>query len=289
MRRFFPVFIALVVMVTLLLASNGSDPTRAGTATGASVQPEVTDALDQQDEVRVIISLRTEQPPTALALDLPMLKEEVAAKQADVLSALAPADFTVVYQYDAVPALAGRITAAGLAKLTKHPAVAAVEIDGVGHGTLTESVPLINADDVHSDPTPATGNGVVVAVLDTGLDTDHPDLSDDLLSEECFLAPPMNPCPNGLTTCSGVGCAEDDHGHGTNVTGVITSMGTNGIAATGVAPDADIRSYKVLDSTNNGNFSDWLAALNDIISNQPDVDVVNMSLGSANILSLIHI
>ena len=265
-------------------------PSDANPGIGGSdvdVQPEVTAALAQAPTVNVIISLRTAQPPTGL--DLAALKREVSVKQGNVLNALSAPDFTVGRLYDAVPAIAGRISTAGLKILANHPDVAAIEIDGRVQASLTESVPLINADNVHNDlNTPATGNGVVVAVLDTGLDTDHSDLSDDLLSEACFLtsvagAPPPGPCPaNGADTCVGAGCAEDDHGHGTNVTGIITSMGTNNIAAKGVAPDADIRAYKVLNNLGSGQFSDVLAALNDIIANYGDVSVINVSLGDSS-------
>jgi subtilisin family serine protease len=143
-----------------------------------------------------------------------------------------------------------------------------VAIDGIGDGSLAQSVPLINADDVHGAG--FTGEGVVVAVLDSGLDTDHPDLADDLLYEMCFLT--FATCPGGAHP------AEDGHGHGTNVTGIITSKGT--VSSIGSAPDAQIAAYKILDNSNFGTFSDWTAAMNDIINNHPEVDLVNMSLQS---------
>ena len=73
--------------------------------------------------------------------------------------------------------------------------------------------------------------------------------------------------------------AEDDNGHGTSVSGIITSAGVD--AGLGVAPDADIVALKVLDADGSGYFSDIAAALDWLISNHASlgVRVVNLSLG----------
>ena len=158
--------------------------------------------------------------------------------------------------------------------LAAHPDVISIAIDGEVYASLGESVPLINADDVHL--LGVTGEGIEVAVLDTGIDTNHPDLADDILSENCFLSGYI-PCHNGQPTDSGPGSAEDDNGHGSHVSGIVTSAGV--VAPTGVAPDAGIRAYKVLTSNGSGSNSDIIAALDHIIANYPGTDLVNMSLG----------
>ncbi|MEE8346422.1 MAG: hypothetical protein V3S20_03640, partial [Dehalococcoidia bacterium] len=76
----------------------------------ALVRPEVTEALAQEPNVNVIIALRTDQTPVGRSLA--HLKHEVSAKQGSVLSALTAPDFVVSRLYDAVPAIAGRITPA---------------------------------------------------------------------------------------------------------------------------------------------------------------------------------
>jgi subtilisin family serine protease len=119
---------------------------------------------------------------------------------------------------------------------------------------------------------------VTVAVLDTGIDTDHPYLAAGLVAEQCFcdVVPGAGCCPNGMALQSGAGAAEDDHGHGTRVAGVIRSTYPT---AVGGAPDSSIVAVKVLDATGNGMGSDAVAGLDWILTDRPDVDVVNFSLG----------
>ncbi len=262
----FGVLLLAVIAGNALSATSASS--RGGDEDGALVQPEVRRALEDQPVARVLVTLR--EPP-ALSSNRPnvaALRSQVASTQAGVLAALSPADFELVYRYQAVPALAGEVSSEGLTTLAEHPNVTEIVLDARGSAATGESVPLIHADDVHAQG--VTGEGVVVAVLDTGIDSDHPDLADDILYEACFLSD--GACPGGSHP------AEDDHGHGTNVSGIITGSGA--VAPIGVAPDAQIAAYKVLDDEGNGGFSDWLAALDDIIANHPEVDIVNMSLQS---------
>ncbi len=150
---------------------------------------------------------------------------------------------------------------------------------------MWQSLPLVNLDDVVTNGN--TGQGVTVAILDTGIDTDHADLGGDLVAEACFCTGDGTGgpcCPSGSDTEFGPGAAEDDHGHGSNVAGIVTSSGI--VAPEGGAPDAEIVAIKVLD--NNRIFccsSDVIAGLDWIIANRPDVDIVNMSLGTATLYS----
>ncbi len=262
-----------LVALTALLVGGAPNTSGAPSSEPRKVRPEVTAALEQQPDVAVIVSLR-ETGPLSTPVDVAKLVREVTAKQDRVLSGVTASDFSLTHRYEAVPGLAGRITASGVQKLAAHPDIVSIGIDIAVQGALSQSVPQINADDVQG--LGFTGLGVVAAVLDTGIDTDHPDLADDLLSEECFLIGAI-PCPNALATCSGAGCAEDDQGHGSHVSGIITSGGL--VGPVGVAPDTGIRAYKVLDSTNFGSFSDILAAINHIIVNYPGTDLINLSLG----------
>ncbi len=106
-----------------------------------------------------------------------------------------------------------------------------------------------------------------VAVIDTGIDLDHPDLN----------------AVNGVN-CVGSGPAEDDNGHGTHVAGTVAAR-NNGAGVTGVAPGTRLYAAKVLDAAGVGSFSQIICAIDWVTATRTDADpgndiaVVNMSLG----------
>ncbi|MCH7653172.1 MAG: S8 family serine peptidase, partial [Chloroflexi bacterium] len=195
--------------------------------------------------------------------DLSAIVEEV---QANVRSVLGPEDATRVVGFQTTPALGATITASGLEKLRNHPDVTSIGAAELGSFSLDESRSLIWANTVHAAG--YDGTGINVAVLDSGIDTNHPDLVDSIVDQICFSA---------YTACGGpFNPAEDINGHGTMVSGTITSDGT--VAPLGIAPEAGIYAYRV--SSNvvvNGNAV--AAALEDLRLRSYPVDFVNMSFG----------
>ncbi|PYS08188.1 MAG: hypothetical protein DMG15_27910 [Acidobacteria bacterium] len=111
----------------------------------------------------------------------------------------------------------------------------------------------------------SNGDGIGVAIHDTGIDFGHPDLA---------------PAADWFTAV-GESC-QDDHGHGTHVTGIIAAL-DNDIDVVGVAPKATPYCVKVLDSTFTGSDSNIIAGLDWVFSNNailsPPIRAVNMSLG----------
>jgi subtilisin family serine protease len=237
------------------------------------VGPGVWEALETQETVRVMIVFGM---PTE-SLSASSAQATIKAQCDDILQIFRPGEFELLRRFEAINAMSGKITADGLRKLLDHPAVMRVDLDEGGTGSLAQAVPLANIDAIQS--LGLSGSGVTVAVLDSGYDSDHPDLSDDLVGEACFCSGGGGCCPDGSSNQTGAGSAEDDHGHGTNVSGVVTSAGT--IAPVGGAPNADVVAVKVLDSSNSFCCtSDVVAGLNWIINNRSDVDIINMSLGT---------
>lgn len=246
------------------------------------VGTSVLDELDAGERVRVLVAFAVENPVDERGLRSKAAQGAIASRRGSVLSGLAPDDVAVVHRYTTVNAFAAEVTLSGLLGLLGHPDVVHVEIDVGGSGAASEGLPLTNVDAVHLLGN--TGVGVKVAVLDSGLDTDHPDFAGALVDEQCFCTwrdvfDPTPCCPNASTSMGGVGAAEDDHGHGTHVTGILAGNGS--VAPIGGAPDATIVAVKVLSSQNFGLISDWIAALDWVTANHPDVAVVNMSLGTA--------
>lgn len=104
------------------------------------------------------------------------------------------------------------------------------------------------------------GNGVKVAVIDTGI-ANHRDLT--IAGGRSFI-------PNNASF-------RDDHGHGTHVAGIIAGQNTK---AQGVAPGVELYAIKVLDSRGKGEMSNILAGVDWAISN--NMDIVNLSLGTVD-------
>ena len=194
--------------------------------------------------------------------------EWIALRQSKLIELLGD-DFSVVYRYRHVPALSGYLHAEGWPRLRDSSLIQAAGRDKTSKGQLNSSVPFIHADDVHA--LGFTGEGITVAVIDSGIDSDHPDLIGDIAPGGWHFL------DQGLDQGPG---AEDTNGHGTAVSAIITSSGN--VAGVGVAPDAHILPIEVLDSTGQGHSSDIVAGIDYAVSvrdSHADLRIINMSLG----------
>jgi subtilisin family serine protease len=135
-----------------------------------------------------------------------------------------------------------------------------------------------------------TGEGVTVAVLDTGVDTDHEDLAANMWVNAGEIAGNgRDDDGNGFAddihgwnfSASGVGKdVEDRHGHGTHVAGLVGAVADNGKGIAGVAPDAQIMAVKVLSDSGSGSSWGILQGIDYAIAN--GAKVINMSLGGSS-------
>lgn len=132
------------------------------------------------------------------------------------------------------------------------------------------------------DPEPEPGNQVIpdgivriggftevsnktAWILDTGVDLDHPDLNVDVSRSANFVS-------------RGKNSADDGHGHGTHVAGIIAALNNN-IDVVGVAAGASVVGIRVLDNNGSGYYSWIIAGVDYVAANASAGDVANMSLG----------
>ncbi|MFK8012036.1 MAG: S8 family serine peptidase [Marinicellaceae bacterium] len=243
------------------------------TVQAENLRTQVLEEINNKGEVRIVVALKL---PDFDRSNMLSLNTHVKSSQNKVLSALGTDDYQIIHQYKSVPGLALTISSIGvLEKLMQDENVLKVDLDVGGVGALNESRPYINADFIQN--LGVTGSGVTVAVVDSGFDTNHADLQDNLVYEHCVCT---NCCPTGGSVGDGPGSAEDDHSHGTHVSGIITSNGTT--APLGIAPETGIVAVKMLDSNNSFCCSsDIVGSLDWILNNRADVKIVNMSLGTS--------
>ena len=117
----------------------------------------------------------------------------------------------------------------------------------------------------------ATGKDVLIGVVDTGVESSHPDLAGKVVASATCLG---GPCHDGT--------GEDDNSHGTEVAGIAAAVTGNGKGIAGVAPDAKLLVAKSLDSTGAGRVDDINAGIRWVVDH--GARVVNLSLGDPDFL-----
>ena len=180
----------------------------------------------------------------------------------------------------ALKGFAASVPAARLAQLQADGNVKYVQLDGEvralmgppggGNGGGPQEIPWGIAR-IGADTNANEGAGVHVYVIDSGIDSDHPDL-------------PTVASGFAAERCRGRGCNfdwDDDNGHGTHVSGTIAAL-DNSTGVLGVASQVTLHAAKVLNNSGSGSFSgvtagiDWAAAE---VAARGEAAVANMSLG----------
>lgn len=249
----------------------------AGPAVAQVVSGEAQARVRRDGTARVLVALRA--PAMARTATRAARRSRIGHVRERVLRRTSADEVAVTRTYAQVAGFAAAVNERGLAALAAAPDVLEIGLDAEGGGALSVSVPQIGADRVRERGD--TGAGVTMAILDTGVQTDHPDLEGAVVHEECFCSGTSTGsacCPGRTARASGPGSARSLHTHGIHVAGIALSRGH--VASFGVAPSARLVSVRVLDDQNRGLLSDWVAGLDWILDERPDVRAVNMSLAS---------
>ncbi|MFC4534446.1 S8 family serine peptidase [Sphaerisporangium dianthi] len=158
---------------------------------------------------------------------------------------------------------AGAARQAAPAKPAFAGGIARIWLDGLVKADLADTTAQIGAPEVWAGGD--TGQGVDVAVLDTGVDTGHPDLAGRLAATRSFV--PQED-------------VEDRNGHGTHVASTVAGTGAASEGREkGVAPGAELHIGKVLSSSGSG-MDSWVLAGMEWAAVEQRAKVINMSLGS---------
>ncbi|WP_162907711.1 S8 family peptidase [Allorhizocola rhizosphaerae] len=264
----------------------------------------------QPDTVQRLIAAAAKEGPQRVIVQL---KER--SDQDRVLGSLrsAQAGVKTHRKFDRFPMLALEADSKALEQLAKSDRVVRIQPDTADLPTLGSTIPLINADDVHGFG--FTGTGFAVAILDTGIDRDHPFLAGRIVEEACFSSSgdgQQTLCPNGNNEQTGAGAADVeiancmDGGsnicdHGSHVAGIAagSAAGVTGAPGNGVAPGATIIAIQVFTRFDNaddcdGNApcvrtftSDQIAGLEHVLdlSDDHNIAAANMSLGGGEFTS----
>ena len=172
----------------------------------------------------------------------------------------------VTGEFELIDASAG--TVSGSDPLTpavvEEASITDITLDYTVETQLDESADAVAAEAAR-DEFDVTGSGINISVIDSGIDSDHPDLADRVIIEQNF-----NPDEDDTL---------DVRNHGTPVAGVAAGNGTASDGEfVGVAPESNIFDMRALDSEGSGPLSAVLDAIEESVNN--DADIVSMSLGA---------
>jgi len=180
-------------------------------------------------------------------------RQLIASKQSALLNRIRGNAIRNLKRFKYVPLVSMMVTESGLQALLAATETAKIVEDAMFFPSLVQSIPLIGADDAHVDG--FTGQNQTIAILDSGVDGNHPFLTGKIVSEACFSTttdPTFNlesTCPNGQASQIGPGSGAPcrvggDCDHGTHVAG-IAAGGNSGIPFSGVAKGASLIAIQI--------------------------------------------
>lgn len=290
----------------------------------ADTREELLDMAQAQGSVPVIVTLDVpELPQGTSAVQNLDYQQQIDSAQQNVLNNLSSTGVTLNAMFQYTPAIALTVDAAALEALYQQPGVLRVQQDALDAPLLADSNTLIGTDNVRN-VLGYTGDNMAVAILDSGVQLDHPFFRDAqgnsrIVAEACYNnggGGGISLCPEGVKTSTAPGSGDDclpyqdpdtgirGCGHGTHVAGIAAGSDL-GDGFSGVAPDAAIIAMNVFTRFDSAGScgagqnpcilsyrSDQMLALERVLTLQPTlaqqgitIASVNMSLGGGSYTS----
>ena len=255
-------------------ASTAIPQTSAPLAQKSQEAAEITSVAQQDGHVRVIVMFNSPIPPNQLNSDptsVATARAQVAAAQDGIIashfgSASSPSQgqgfARGLARFPITPGFVVNVTLTELQALAADARVIRINYDRAVPPSLIESVPLIGMTTAYT--LNATGAGQAVAVLDTGVKSNHEFLNGKVAAEACFsnaggFGGQVTLCPGGGSSQTGAGAANADTAacisgaqnicnHGTHVAGIAAGLNSNqqgGEPSNGVAKDGKIFAIQI--------------------------------------------
>ncbi|MEV0621285.1 S8 family serine peptidase [Nonomuraea sp. NPDC050404] len=213
------------------------------------ISPALITEIQEKTKVRSIIQIKPGQSVAAVAADF-----EQASESSRVLESAKSPNFFVA-----------EVDGMTLDKLKQDPRVQSVYKDELSMPFLDVSTTVIRSD--RANAAGWNGTGTTVAILDTGIDRDHPFFTGRIADEACFSSPDASAgtvslCPNNQPSQTGAGAADAETAqcvvggqnacsHGSHVAGISAGKMVAGASANGVAPEARLLPIQVFTRVDN--------------------------------------
>ena len=193
-------------------------------------------------------------------------------------------EFQTQFRYWLIDSIAGTVELSRIHEIIDLPGVVFVELDGVLGIQMEEVVPVHGVDLVWQD-TGYTGEGVTMAIIDTGIDGNHTaldDLDDDNMTDDPKIVAFYDAINNPGETNGTEIFPYDDNGHGTHCAGITAGTGAPNYQHIGVAPRANLVGVKVLDGGGSGSFAAVMAGMQWTVEKRHEFNIraASMSLGA---------
>jgi subtilisin len=298
----------IVSMWALLFLLSWLNPLSAQPPENSPALSALQEKASRTGSVRIIVQLNAPFTPEGIlkSAQAQQQRQGIAQVQTALLNRI-PADHVLNHrEFSYTPLLAMEVTHSGLQTLMAGSGWTQIHEDKQYQMNLAQSAPLVGSTLIQSQG--FGGAGQTIAIIDNGVDANHPFLAGKVVAQACFSTTSTtlgstSACPNNSDIQIGPGAAAPyannivGREHGTHVAGIAVG-GNPGIAFTGIAPDANliaIQAFSIFKNFDCGGgkscallfLSDAIAALEHVYSlrNTFNISSVNMSFGGGSFSS----